>query len=313
MEHKGITVIIPSYRPDRRLVELVRRLLVQTVRPDKILIVNTISDEGMHYLQKAVAADPSVQLIQIPREQFDHGGTRDMAANLTVTDLMVFMTMDAVPADRHLLEELAAAFEVPGTACAYARQLPADDAGLIERYTRSFSYPKESIRKGKEDLPKLGIRTFFCSNVCAMYRRDLYQQLGGFPHRAIFNEDMIFAGRAVMAGYTVAYQAAARVIHSHNYTGTVQFRRNFDLGVSQADHPDVFDLALSESEGIRLVKDTAWFLIRKGRPDLLGSLLWQSACKYLGYRLGKAYKKLPAALILRCTMNPSYWEAFRGE
>lgn len=308
MEQRGITVIIPSYRPDRRLVELVNRLLAQTRKPDRILIVNTISDEGTAYLKKAAAADPAVSLIQIPKEEFDHGGTRDMAANLAVTDLLAFMTMDAVPADRHLLEELAAAFDEPGTACAYARQLPAEDAGLIERFTRSFSYPKESMRKGKEDLPQLGIRTFFCSDVCAMYRRDLYQQLGGFPHKVIFNEDMIFAGKAVMAGYQVAYQAGARVIHSHNYTGAVQFRRNFDLGVSQADYPELFDLTPSETEGIRLVKDTAWYLIRKGRPDLLGKLVWQSGCKYLGYRLGKSYRKLPSFVIRRCTMNPSYWK-----
>ena len=63
----------------------------------------------------------------------------------------------------------------------------------------------------------------------------------GFIKNAIFNEDMIFAGKAVMEDdYAIAYVADAKVIHSHNYNCTQQFKRNFDLAVSQADHPEVF-------------------------------------------------------------------------
>ena len=66
------------------------------------------------------------------------------------------------------------------------------------------------------------------------FRGDLFQN-------AIFNEDMIFAGKAVMEDdYAIAYVADAKVIHSHNYNCTQQFKRNFDLAVSQADHPEVF-------------------------------------------------------------------------
>ena len=57
--------------------------------------------------------------------------------------------------------------------------------------------------------------------------------------------------------YAIAYVADAKVIHSHNYNCTQQFKRNFDLAVSQADHPEVFGGIRSESEGIRLVKQTA--------------------------------------------------------
>ena len=91
--------------------------------------------------------------------------------------------------------------------------------------------------KSKEDIEKLGIKTFFCSDVCAAYKRDIFDRLGGYPDHAIFNEDMIYAHKAIMAGYSIAYAADACVYHSHNYTGVQQFHRNFDMGVSQADHP----------------------------------------------------------------------------
>lgn len=178
----------------------------------------------------------------------------------------------------------------------------------MEQYTRQFNYPEESRVKWLADLPELGIKTFFCSNVCAMYRRELYLQLGGFVQKAIFNEDMIFAGELIQKGYGVAYAAEAKVVHSHNYSAIQQFHRNFDLAVSQADHPEVFAGIRSEGEGIRLVKKTAGWLCRQGKPWMVIQLVWQSGWKYLGYLLGKRYQKLPKWVIPRCTMNPKYWE-----
>ena len=68
-------------------------------------------------------------------------------------------------------------------------------------------------------------------------------------------------------GYAVAYAADAKVIHSHNYSCMQQFHRNFDLGVSQAEHPEVFEGIKSESEGIKLVKQTAAHLFSALRPQ----------------------------------------------
>ena len=119
---------------------------------------------------------------------------------------------------------------------------------------------------------------------------------------------MIFAGKRIMAGDRVAYVADAKVIHSHNYKGRQQFHRNFDLAVSQAQHPEVFEGLPSEGEGIRMVKATAKYLIRSGQPLKVWTLVYQSGCKYAGYFLGKRYKKLPQWMILKCTSSPKYWK-----
>ena len=233
---------------------------------------------------------------------------------LSRADIVVFMTDDAVPADEHLIEELVKAFAQRGpegeaVIMAYARQLPDKDCALAERYTRSFNYPEESCVKTKADLKRLGIKTFFASNVCCAYDREKFWFQGGFIRRTIFNEDMIFAGRAVLQDdYAVAYAAEARVIHSHNYNCRQQFKRNFDLAVSQADHPEIFNGIRSESEGIRLVKSTARFLIRQKKPWLVPGLVVKSGFKYLGYRAGKCYRLLPGWMILKCTMNREYWK-----
>ena len=305
MPNTEIDVIIPVYRPGEELRRLLRRLTVQTIRPAHILLVNTQEEL---FDSECMDGIDGAQVIHITKQQFDHGGTRHMAAEKMTGEFILFMTQDAVPAHETMIEELYAPFSDKKVCAAYARQLPRAECSIIEKYTRSFNYGPESRIKTQEDLAQLGIKTFFCSNVCAMYRRSAYEELGGFERRTIFNEDMIFAAKLIQSGKAVAYCAKARVIHSHNYSSREQFHRNFDLGVSQAEHPEIFDAVKSESEGIRMVKQTAAYLIKLKKLYLLPKLCMQSAAKYAGYKLGKNYKKLPTRFIYRCTMNRAYWE-----
>ena len=124
----------------------------------------------------------------------------------------------------------------------------------------------------------------------------------------IRDRDMILAAQMIQAGYGVAYAARAEVIHSHNYSYFQQFQRNFDLAVSQADHPEIFAKISSESEGMRLVKQTASYLLKQKKPWLIPDLVLISGFKFLGYKAGQNYQKLPKGLVKKFTMNPSYWK-----
>ena len=311
-----VDVIIPVYGPGNRLLELFDRLGRQTVPVDRLIIMNTekyLWDKWTETLEPGRLPE-NLSVYHVTKEEFDHGATRDAGIGHSDADVCVCMTHDALPADTNLIKALTdALFSGDDIAVAYARQLPATDCNIIECHTRDFNYPDKSRVKRLSDLDTLGIKTYFCSNVCAAYRRDIYLKLGGFTKKTIFNEDMIFAGHAVEAGYQIAYAADAQVIHSHNYTAMQQLHRNFDLGVSQADHPEVFGRLHSEGEGIRLVKKTAKWLVENGHALLLPQLVMASGSKYAGYWLGKHYKKLPEGLIRSLTMNPAYWEGEAGD
>lgn len=306
-----INVIIPTYKPGKDFLELLKRLAAQSRPAERIIIMNTEEKyfDSFLYGTELAGAFPNVQVHHLSKWEFDHGGTRNAGASRCDGDIFICMTQDALPADSRLIEELAGALEAgEDIAAAYARQLPAEGCTEIERYTRAFNYPPQSRVKGREDLPELGIKTYFCSNVCAAYRKDIFDALGGFERHTIFNEDMIYAGKAVQAGYRIAYAAGAQVYHSHNYSSLQQFKRNFDNGVSQAQHPEVFAGISSESEGLRLMKETAAHLCRAGRPWLVAKLCADSAAKYAGFWLGKHYKNLPEGLRARCSMNGDYWK-----
>lgn len=300
-----VTVIIPTYKPDGTFQKLIEKLKTQTYPIKKILILNT---EVKYWKKDWIKGIPQAEVHHITKEEFDHGKTRAMGAAMAETDLLVFFTQDAVPANNKVIEVLVNSFADDSIGAAYGRQLPAADCKFIEQYTRGFNYPENSRVKRKEDLPKLGIKTYFCSNVCAAYRRCVYEKLGGFVTKTIFNEDMILAAQMIQAGYGVAYAARAEVIHSHNYSYFQQFQRNFDLAVSQADHPEIFAKISSESEGMRLVKQTASYLLKQKKPWLIPDLVLISGFKFLGYKAGQNYQKLPKGLVKKFTMNPSYWK-----
>ena len=299
-------VIIPSYHPGEEFGRLLERLNAQKYPINKIIIMNT---EEEFWKKEWENKYPLVEVHHLSKEEFDHGATRRKGAELSDAEILVFMTQDALPADRNLIGNLVSALQNNENAgAAYARQLPKEDCRFLEKYTRSFNYPEKSCVKTEKDVETRGIKTYFCSNVCAAYEHSVYEKVGGFPEKAIFNEDMIYAGWMAKKGYAIVYAADARVYHSHNYTCMQQFHRNFDLGVSQADHPEVFEGVPSEGEGIRLVKKSMAYLVRTGHIWMIPGLFFQSAAKYAGYFLGKRYRKLPENLILACTMSPYYWK-----
>lgn len=300
-----VDAVIPAYKPGHDLRELVEKLLDQTVRLGRIIIINT---DREFFDEKEYLIAPAVEVVHITRHEFDHAGTRDMGLRMSDADYVLFMTMDAIPKDNYLVEKLLSGFRrADNIAVSYARQLPKKDCNRIEKITREFNYPAQSRVQTSDDIKELGIKAYFCSDVCAMYDTSIYRSLGGFKAPAIFNEDMVYAARALDAGYAVSYCADALVYHSHNYTGRQYYRRNFDLGVSQADHPEIFERFNVKGTGMQLVRKSLAQICRRGTPADIIRLVYYSGMKYLGFRKGKNYHKLSLKSCLKHTSDKEYW------
>ncbi len=309
MGSESVDVVILTYRPDRRFSLILKRLGAQTVKIGRIIVMDTTDGqtEPLTTVYEEGTFCGEIEIHPVPKKEFDHGRTRNEGASFSDADYLIFMTQDAVPADRRLVENLLLAAKEEKTAISYARQLPNRGCGPVEQYNRSFNYPEGDLVKDREDIPKYGIKTFFCSNVCACYDRRIFDSLGGFIDKTIFNEDMIYAAKAVKAGYRIHYASEAKVYHSHDYGIREHFHRNFDLGVSQAEHPEVFASLSSEKEGKKLVTGCVRHLIRKRRLYLLPDFVLKCAARYLGYRMGLRYRSLPKKVIMWASTDPDYF------
>ena len=181
-----VDIIIPTYKPDNSLLRLIDDLERQALAPSHIIIMNTEEkywDELLaKYKENPQEKYDNIILKHVTKAEFDHGETRNQGVALSDADFFLMMTQDAFPRDKMLVSSLAKALQEEDVAAAYARQYPKTDCNLAERYSRKFNYPNEPMKKTQADVTKLGIKTYFCSNVCAMYRRDIFDKLGGFLH-----------------------------------------------------------------------------------------------------------------------------------
>lgn len=280
-----ISLIIPTFNAEKYLDSLITSINNQTFIPDEIIVVDSESnDKTIDICEKY----NNVHVIKIKRKDFDHGATRDMALKQSKGEIVIFMTQDALPADNDFIKNLVAPLLADKKlAVVSGRQLPRDDATKMERLVREFNYPDKSNVREKKDLPKYGIKTYYCTDVCAAYNREIYLELGGFEHPLRTNEDMFYAAAAVQNGYKVAYEASAKVIHSHNMTLKQQYERNYIQGIEIERHKELLGDVSMNSEGTKLVKYVSKELLKKG--DLISFIHFGFDCiaRYLGSSKGK--------------------------
>ena len=277
-------MIIPTLNPGPQLAELLDSLSNQTAPPDEILIVDSASDDGTPGLAMERAG---VRMIQISRQEFDHGGTRDMAFRACRSPFAVFMTQDALPTDSRCMENLLSPLADDRVAAVCARQIARPEARAAEKAFREFRYPDTSEVWGKEDVPRLGIRSFLLSDSCCVYRRTAYDAVGGFERPIVTNEDMLIAADFLDAGYRLAYQANACVWHSHRYTLRQEYQRNCRIGQFLSRYGHRFGDAGEMGEGIRMAGFVTKKLLAEGKPGEIIPFWLGCAAKILGNRAGK--------------------------
>ena len=279
--------------------------LLACVVPEQVLIVDSSSADGTVELARAAG----FRVHSIARADFNHGGTRQLAAELLPeADILVYMTQDAVLASPDAIGLLVAAFEDPQVACAYGRQLPRVGATPIEAHARLFNYPPVSSVRTLATREQLGIKTIFLSNSFAAYRRSALMEAGGFPRGTIFGEDTVLAARLLLAGWKVAYVAEAQVHHSHAYTWKQDFKRYFDIGALHSQEDWLLrEFGQASGEGKRFVLSEMRYLWPR-HFWLMPSALIRTALKLAGYRLGRAEKKLSIGFKRRVSMHASFWK-----
>jgi rhamnosyltransferase len=299
----SFAVCVPTLNAGSQWVDWLTRTQV-ALQGAALLVVDSSSDDDTAELARRAGAE----VLVIPRAEFDHGTTRDMALrHLAGHEVVIFLTQDALVEDAETLQTLARAFEDPRVGAAFGRQLPQGGASAIAAHGRDFNYPGLPRTVDKTDVPRLGIKAAFLSNAFTGYRRDALIAAGGFPHEVILAEDMLAGARLLQEGWALAYCPDARVRHSHDYSLGEEFRRYFDIGVLHARERWLLEwLGKAEGEGLRFVRSEAAFLVRNA-PMRLPEAGLRTLLKYLGYRLGRAESRLPGTTKRRLSMHPHYW------
>lgn len=301
---KKIQVIIPIYKPDHKLIELLKKIKEQSIEDIPLLII----DSGSNDEYKSEIKNMNCLVKKIDVKTFNHGGTRQMGADMFPDkDIYIFLTQDAILANEKSIENIVKVFNNSNIGCAYGRQLPHKEANLFSSYARLFNYKDKSYIYSIKDKEKYGMKTAFCSNSFAAYRRKALNEIGGFPINTILSEDMYVAAKMLLNKWSVAYCSDAIVYHSHDYTIWQEFKRYFDIGVFHSRESWIRDtFGGAEGEGKKYIISEFKYLIERNIM-LIFPMIIRDIMKFFGFRLGMKERFINKHIKRKISMTKNFW------
>ncbi len=294
-----VSVVIPTLNGERYLPRLFSSLRSQTVDTEIVVIDSSSSDSTPE-----IARRWADRFLQIPREEFNHGLTRNLGLKVASSEIVVFMSQDALPEREDTLETLIRPIVEGRVVLSYARHIPPPGTPPPEVFFRLFSYPERSEIKDRSMLPEQGLKVFTNSNVCAAYLKEKLLEVGGFP-RVILSEDLYVAAKLILAGYRTMYNAEARVIHAHTFTPWGIFRRYFSIGVFYAENRWLRKYG-GRGDTLRFFREEILYLA-ENYPLWVPYAVVENFARFMGLILGYNYRLLPRFLWPLLSGYRYYW------
>ncbi|MGO9489094.1 MAG: glycosyltransferase family 2 protein [Solirubrobacteraceae bacterium] len=226
-----ISIVIPVKDGGEDLASCLQAISQQRL-DDRDRLELVVVDSGSRDDSVELARSHGALVREIPPETFNHGASRNLGASLSTGELLVFISQDATPLGERwlhtLTQPLRADNQVGGV---YGRQIANEDATPPERYFLDFLYGPQPRRQRAASERELSMETTLFSNANGAIRRSLWERFP-FVEDIIMSEDQDWSRRVLLDGWTIVYEPAAAVRHSHPYTLSSAFRRFFDSGAS---------------------------------------------------------------------------------
>ena len=276
-----VSVICPLYNAETDVIRLDESLKRQKkVELDVNYILTASSDWTEKILKKK-----KIPYKKITKNEFSHSLTREKAAMEAKGEVIVFLTQDVVISDEEFIAKLIKPIVSGEVQATYARQMTKYDN--IEKYTREYNYPGRSRVVSRDDLDKLGLKTFFFSDAAGAISAKVFKKLGGYDGKDLpISEDMYFAHKLIMSGGKIKYVADAVVYHSHKFTFKELYNRYKLTGEFMKMNPGIAQYGVNNAGGgmakyilKRALKEKRWDVICRYIPDM--------ASRFMGMKAGE--------------------------
>jgi len=218
---KSVTICIPTLNGMSSLPSLVEALRTQTYQNFEILVVDSSSSDGTYEYCFSV---PNCTVFLIKQEDFSHSKTRQWMAERSKSDIVVFLTQDAVPHNPDWLKYLVLGHQNSTVACCFSRHTaknPLAKRRLDEHFDwleTTISYPA-SIRKDLsrwQNDQSYRRAIHFNSDNSSAYKRHL---LVKFPFPDVpYGEDQVWAEMMLKNGFAVNFANTSIVDHWNEIT-----------------------------------------------------------------------------------------------
>ncbi|MGQ7408586.1 glycosyltransferase family 2 protein [Streptococcus suis] len=232
------TVFIPVYNGEKdHLEETLSALYRQQTNFewDVLMTDSGSSDNSVAIIERFAEQYGNLRLIHLKKEDYSHGGTRQMAAEMAQGEYMVYLSQDAVPHNEHWLSEMVAPFEITDKIVAVlGRQKPRHYCFPAMKYDINAVFGEQGAEDAitiwqRKDPAHQGQYTkeSFYSDVCSAAPRKFLVETIGYRDVA-YSEDYEYGKDVLDAGYFKAYNGRAVVEHSNDVRLSEYRKRIFD-------------------------------------------------------------------------------------
>ena len=92
---KVIDIVIPIYKPNKDFEDIIEKLQNQTVKPNKIILMNTEEKYAQKFLEESKILEKydNIEIHHVSETEFDHGKTRDMGVQCSEAPFFLCMTL----------------------------------------------------------------------------------------------------------------------------------------------------------------------------------------------------------------------------
>lgn len=279
-----ITVVTPTFNAGAAFRKFCEMLQCQTADIRQILIIDSSSTDNTAIIAKEAGFTVKV----IEHKNFGHGKTRQMALEMADTEIVCFLTQDALLADQASIETLINFLQQDALLGAvYGRQLPYPHTGALGAFARHYNYPAHSFINRFADRKQKGFKTAFLSDTFAAYKKNILLKVGGFPLHSNFGEDSYVAAKMLMAGYKTGYCAEAAVYHAHDYSLKQEWERAKAIKrFHKTEEWLLQTFGKPEGEGVKFVIAQIRYLIKQGFWMNIPTAVLQDMVKFIGYKAG---------------------------
>lgn len=218
-----LSVVVLTKDEETNVAECVRGVLAQLRDGDEIIVVDSASKDATVPIAETLAREDARVRVLASRTHLSFGAARNMGVGAALSDVIVFVSADAVP-EQNWLKAMRAA--ISNADIVYGRQRHAPTTENVATVSRGLRY--RHFEDSSEGLPER-----YASNVNAAYRRFAFESIQ-FDEKAAGAEDVAFAKAARLAGLRIAYAPLAIVRHKDAATLKAEWRKHLREGEAYA-------------------------------------------------------------------------------
>jgi GT2 family glycosyltransferase len=259
-----VAVVVPNYNGAGFIGDCLDALLAQERPPDDVVVVdNGSTDDSADVI---AAGWPSVRVVRSATNLGFAGGV-NLGVRATDAPLVAVLNSDAI-VDRRWLAELLRAPR-PDDVWAWGSVLVAEETGRIESagdLCSNLGLASKHLRDQPLDaLPDAPYDVFAPPGAAPLYRRDVFDALGGYEERFfLYYEDVDLSFRARLRGHRALMVPSARVRHALGRSGTAPVQRFY------------------------ISRNSTWCAVRN-LPHLSAGVLWSATRRQLRDARARGY------------------------